>query len=450
MASLSLGAVSRLSLWIVMAAVAGTACARLDRPGDLASSLPVHKGISIIVVSFDALRADALGVYGYPRKTSPNLDEFARRALVIERAYTTAPVTPTSFASMFTGRMPWKVFRSWKLADATTMAETFGRAGYTTGALVNNEQLGHERHFNRGFRTFHVFETVDDRRVLDRAVRWLDEHRGQHVLVWIHFLTPHAPYDRQADAGHLYDPSYTGRFTTTSGETFRAESPAELARIRSLYDGEVFQADALFGRLRAHLEETGWLSRSLLVVTSDHGEQFNEHGNVQHATLHEEAIRIPLLVFHPDVKRGARTTIPYSHADLLPTLTAIAGVEHRGPIDGRNLLAETNQERSILAIAMTDQPYLGASLRQGGTKLIVKTSPHHEIELFDLDGDPGEKRNLASVRADVARRLSDQLENELGSDGLAAIRANVGLDPTEGLDPARRDRLRSLGYVGGR
>ena len=123
-------------------------------------------------------------------------------------------------------------------------------------------------------------------------MEWLGENRQEKLFAWIHFISPHSPYDYRELAAHLYDESYEGDFLKTTGGKFDTDKPQDLQRIRDLYDGEVFYADALFGRLIAGLRERGLLDSSVIVVTSDHGEEFKEHGGFQHDRLTEEHVRI--------------------------------------------------------------------------------------------------------------------------------------------------------------
>ena len=197
----------------------------------LRSALPVDPTLNVIVVSFDALRADALGTYGYSRGTSPIIDEFAEESVVFESAYTAAPVSPTSFAAAFTGMLPWRVFRGWSLGYGETLALQFSRAGYATGAFINNVHLSPERHFDTGFDTYDFHENDPDEDILENALSWLGEHTDERLFAWVHFLSPHAPYDYRDFAAHLYDGSYEGEFSKTTRGLFDADAPEELLAV---------------------------------------------------------------------------------------------------------------------------------------------------------------------------------------------------------------------------
>ncbi len=152
------------ALLVVLFSISVIACSdrRTEDNHSLAVHLPLDPELNVLIVSFDALRADALGLYGYTRPTSPRLDEFAQSALVFERAHTAAPVTPTSFAAAFTGQLPFRVFYGWNLIDTDTIAGVFAAANRRTFALINNTQLVAERNFQQGFQRYDVVHLPDE------------------------------------------------------------------------------------------------------------------------------------------------------------------------------------------------------------------------------------------------------------------------------------------------
>jgi arylsulfatase len=314
----------------------------------LAAALPPTAGINVLIVSFDALRPDHLGIYGYQRPTSPHIDAFAAESVVFDRASSAAGSTPTSFAAAFTGRLPPRVFRGWELAEAPTLASVFAAAGFETAFFANNVQLVAERGFDRGFGHYRILVgeeageggggIADDEQVLAEAQAWLRERTRTPFLAWVHFLSPHSPYSHRPMAEHFYRTPAEGRFAISTGHTFAVDSSAELERVVDLYDGQVFFGDHLFESLLDTVREAGLLDRTLIVLTSDHGEELMEHGGLQHRTVFEEVLRIPLIIRHPGVRRGRRSDAPVSNLDLLPTLAAIAGLEVPGPTDGVSLL----------------------------------------------------------------------------------------------------------------
>ena len=414
----------------------------------LQAALPKRPGVNVIFVSYDALRADVLGAYGHPRRTSPRIDAFAKESVVFERAYTVAPVTPTSFASAFTGLLPTRVFHAWKLVSEDTLAKRFSDAGYLTAGFINNAQLTPERSFDTGFDHYDFFSSRGDPAVLKSALTWLGEHRDQRIFAWIHFLTPHAPYEYREFASHLYDPDYEGEFKTTTTSRFDTDDPKEIARIKSLYEGEVFFADRLFGKLEDGLSEMGLLENSIVVLTSDHGEEFKEHGRFQHDRLTEEHVRIPLIVRHPEA-RPLRSEVLVSNVDFLPTFLSLAGVEPEGDFDGRDWTRISKEPEWVAGVSMTSGKERWLSLRHGNHKLIQTCLPDTRRELFDLVGDPGELINLADQEPAMVRKLFREMEVLLGGAPCSVMQAAVqGADPTVGLSQENVEALRALGYIG--
>ena len=416
-----------------------------EHPG-LAEQLPPSGELNFLVVSFDALRADALGLYGYPRETSPQLDAFAEQALVFETAYTASPTTPTSFASAFTGQYPYRVFLGWKLIPTTTLAGLMQAAGYHTFGLFHNIQLVAERNFNQGFDRFEV-GTWPDETVLEMAKEWLNDTADRQFFGWVHFISPHTPYDYREISAHLAGPQEDGRYATTTGGDFDIASEEELKRVRDLYDGEIYFGDFLFGQLMDHLDSLGLSDNTVVIVTTDHGEEFMDHGQLQHNALYEELIRIPLIIRHPEVRTGARTDARYVNVDLMPTVAAMAGLEAPGNIDGINLLEPFDADRYRLSAGMTNAKRQEMANEQAALKLILSCSDYSE-ELYDLASDPGEKTDIVLDRPSEAGRLYDAMLGITIADPCKLLKnANRGRAPEDLLTPEQIEELRSLGYI---
>lgn len=415
----------------------------------LEEALPEAPGANVLVISFDALRADALGLYGYGRATSPNLDAFAREALVFDRAYSTAPVTPTSFAAAFTGLYPFKVFIGWQLVTSKTLAGVMRDAGYHGFALLNNVQLVAERHFDQGFQTFET-GPWKDLELLELAISSIDQAAGldQPFFGWVHFISPHTPYDFRELSAHLAGPQSEGPFAETTRGKFEVEREEELRRVRDLYDGEVYFADHLFGELLAHLEASGLLDTTIVIVTSDHGEEFMDHGQLQHNALYEEVIRIPLLIRHPGHPVGSRTDAPVLNLDLLPTIASITGVAVPEHLDGIDLREPIEKDRHRIVTAMTNKERFEILSEQGGRKLLQTCTTEFSEELYDLNTDPGETHNLILDEPALANHLDELLRDAIHVEPCDLIKAVAqGRAPEDLLSPEQIEQLKSLGYI---
>jgi len=410
--------------------------------------LPDQPGLNVIVISFDALRADVLGVYGSARGATPHMDAFAEQSLLFQNAYTVAPVTPTSFAAAWSGFLPSRVFLGWRFRAPETMAGLLSAAGYETKAVVNNVQLTPERDFDRGFEDYSWHRNDPDGEILRAAEGWLAKPHDAPFFLWVHFLVPHAPYRALQQAQHLYRTSATGRFAKTSGNRFQTSDPAEIARLHDLYLGAVWRADQLFGALLKALRSAGLFESSIVVLTSDHGEEFGEHGGFQHGRVYEEHLRIPLVVHHP--KMTARTVSQrVRNVDLMPTILRAVGSPVTGVLDGRVIPRSGSAGSSpVVGISMTGAEKRWVSLLVGSKKAILACGPDRGLEMYDLATDPAEQRDLASADRRGSRELLATLRTLLGGSPCEVIdRAARGKAETVGLDDESIDALRSLGYL---
>jgi arylsulfatase len=410
---------------------------------------------NVLVVSFDALRADHLELYGYTRRTSPAMTAFARAAVVFEEAWSPSSSTPSSFAGMWSAAVPSRVFQRWKLVDTPTLAGHFARAGYSTAFFSNNTQLVAERGFDRGFTFYEVLArsagdadedgVADDEEVLRRSLEWLRAVEPPFLL-WVHLLSPHSPYRVRSPSGHLYDRAYSGRFESTSGHHFEAHSEEELRRLRDLYDGEIFFADRLFEQLLAGLGESRHEASTVVVLTSDHGEAFGEHGDLQHAGVYEEALRVPFVIRAPGTA-PQRVAQQVSLLDLAPTLAELVGLAPFPARAGVSLQSSRDGNRLRVAVSMTHRTdhYLAAA--RGPHKLALDCR-RQTRRLYDLSRDPGESRSIEDEQPRLARGLARDLARVLGGEPCTAVAAAArGASPGEGIGAEARATLAALGYL---
>ena len=412
--------------------------------------LPITENLNIIVVSFDAMRPDVLAPYGGSRAATPNFSNFAERSIVFENAYSVAPVTPTSFAAFFSGMLPTRVFHAWRFEADLTLAGELSRAGYVTAAFVNNVQLTPERGFGKGFDLYEWRRNDPDEDFIQEVSAWIENSRDRKFFVWVHFLHPHAPYSVEPGAQPLYTEEDFGRFAKTTGASFEATDDNEIARIRDLYLGEVWTADRLFGQLIDRIQQIGLLQSSVVVLTSDHGEEFSEHGEFQHGRLYEEHLRIPLILYHPQGTPGRIEDVRFQSIDLFPTLLHLAGQPIERALDGEDLLLHSNSlsPPPVVGIAMSRAKGRLVSILDGSRKLIVTCNPERHVELFDIEIDPLEKSNIANMNEDIVAKLFQMLRARLGGAPCKMMeRASRGVDQTEGLDTKSLEALRALGYI---
>lgn len=425
----------------------------------------------IVFILIDALRADHLSSYGYHRPTSPVIDGLAADGVLFRQAVASSTFTKTSIASLFTGRHPFqhgvyfgnlndrpgRIASDVLAAGEETLAEALRDAGYLTTAWVQNTHLQWFMGFDQGF--------VDYRDQQGRAVRILDQvgpflegpGRRYPFFAYIHLIDLHDPYEPEAPYNRLFgqgagDP-YAGVDLEEWGEYLRAvrkgevtPEPWRVERMAELYDGLIRYLDDQLGRLLDDLRAAGLYEDSLIVLTSDHGDAFNEHGFISHsAAPYEELVRVPLVVKLPGGRHAGRVIDePVRLIDLLPTLLAEAGARVPAAAAGCPLqpLFEGGSrhpacEEAVIEVSEDGAPPLVA-VRSGGWKLIHR--PEGVDELYDLGSDPGEQRDLAGSGLAEEERLLERARAALTARGL------LTQERIE-LDEKTVRELKALGYL---
>jgi arylsulfatase A-like enzyme len=295
--------------------------------------VPVHQG-PIVLITIDALRADTVGAFGGPAKVMPALSGFAREATWAGRAISPSSWTVPSMASLFTGFQPWRS-RSWAgdrsvLDDRlVTLPESLKQAGYRTAAFRSNHWLESQFGYSQGFDDFRYLKEGK------RAERYLAELKGGRDFVWIHILAPHAPYVRRdllLDRLDEVPPDLPKQVRPLDLEPYydpAVKLPADQERIfRAMYRLNAAYADQVLSRLLAALKKSGQWDKTFLVVTSDHGEEFGENGQIAHGgNLGHVLVEVPLVVKLPASFRR-KLAMPASHVAnvrVAPTLIEAAG-----------------------------------------------------------------------------------------------------------------------------
>jgi len=422
----------------------------------------------VVVLLIDALRADVLRVFGGPIAT-PRLDRLAREGTRFTAAWSTSSWTRPATASLFTGHYPSThraEGRNNALPEpAFTLAERFRLLGYRTVGIIGNGNVDEHWGFDQGFEVYTGVPRDGDgghpradrihREALERleglATPRQDGERAP-LFLYVHTVDPHEPYappewlldgerpEIAADTSVLHDLNLRRRAAT---EELRR-------RLWRLYLGEVAWADRQAGQLLDSLSSRGLLDDAIVVVVSDHGEQFAEHGTWGHGiTLYEEEVRVPLILWGPGrVARGAHIDVPVSIVDVAPTLLALLGRPDPS-LPGRDLSAAGSDGRAppagpILAELDLDGTHRKRALRLGTWKLIHdRRRGRHS--LFHLGVDPQESRDRFDADAPLPRRLVTLLESWTQD-----LRASALADaPVVAPGPDREliESLRALGYL---
>jgi choline-sulfatase len=394
----------------------------------------------VLLITIDTLRADHVGAYGYRQGATPAIDGLASRGVRFAHAIAPTPLTLPSHASIFTGATPLRHGVRDNVGFAlnpglATLAERFRAAGYTTGAFISGFPLHRRFGLMRGFDHYDDQLTGGGDRARPAAVErrgdqtiaaataWLDRpaaDRQRPLFLWVHLFDPHAPYD----APEPYRTRFAGR----------------------PYDGEVAFADAQVAALLHHLEQARPGREAVIALTADHGEGLGDHAEPTHGLfVYDSTIRVPLVAAGPGISAGRVVTSMVRLIDVAPTLLDLSGTAPLTDIEGISLRPLLSRDRDGAAPPALVESLFGwlccgwaplHAWRDDRWKFI--DAPR--AELYDTSTDPGEVQNLATARVADASRLRRDLDAAIGP----------APTPAQGQAPAdARDRLRSLGYVGG-
>jgi arylsulfatase A-like enzyme len=426
---------------------------------------------NVIVVMIDTLRADRVGVLGGRRGLTPFLDSLGAAGVVFPNAYSTSSWTNPAVASLFTSRYPSQhrvtTFES-RLAEAeVTLGERLRAAGWRGLGMVGNFRLTRALGFAQGFDVWFsrlLARKTTTQQLAQDTIRYYDRHvarffwrRWKPLLLYLHPMEPHAPYDPPPDARRAV--AGTPAPATSEAEAmakvisitrWNELSPDEVACVTSLYDAEVAALDARLRRLFTRMRARGLLDHAIVVVTADHGEEFGEHGGFQHGrALYEESVRVPLIMTGPGLPAGRVVRDEVSLVDVTPTVLALLGLPPEPRFEGRSLLSRLDDDEP--ADVLLELPPTGsaldlrrhsAALLNVGMKVLATCSPQEGSEAFDLRTDPAEEhpdpaaiaQDAAALRARLAQRQQ-------------ALATRAGTAETGVLDAATRERLRTLGYA---
>ena len=424
-----------LLAFLVVAAVAAFLFAAWSYLGAGARALRRDPGLSVLLVSIDTLRADALGCYGRAGAETPLIDRLAAQGVRFERAHAQNVVTLPSHANILCGRYPVdhgiRDNAGFRLpAEAETLATLLRRAGYRTGAFVSAFPLDSRFGLDRGFdvyddrigdpegRTAFVMQERPGARTMEAAREWLAQQVGHKTFLWLHLYEPHFPYAPPEP--------YASRFGSAP------------------YHGEVAYTDKLLEPLLEPILR-GQGPPTLVIFTADHGEGLGEHGEATHGIFaYETTLRVPLILHAPGLLEPRTVREGVRHVDLLPTVMDALGLPVPEALPGRSLLGLANgqgfESPSSYFEAMSSALNRGwaplSGVASGRYKLIDLPIP----ELYDLEADPREEKNLVATEPHRLLELRAQLDR--------LRQADRGLG-RQAESAETRERLRALGYVSG-
>jgi arylsulfatase A-like enzyme len=452
---------------------------------------------NVLLISIDTLRADYLGTYGDRHELTPHLDRFANEGVVFEQTITSSPWTLPAISSLLTGLYP----RHHGAGEITDRRDPLGRSalppgtwtlpsalhqqGYLTHAIVTNPYLALRYRLGGGFDGYENV-TIESEAFLSfsqttavRLINWLDPgliigDRGEAVsaraeqwlartgrsrpfFLWLHYIDPHPPYSRPGVSRHksfrgdtLFAPAGDDNLRLTSPDVARLRSgeirlnPEQKEQVRQLYRAEVRSVDGAVGEVLDTLDKAGLRKNTLVIVVADHGEEFWEHGGVEHGhTVYEELVHVPLLMRWPGhLPAGERVAPVTRMVDVAPTVLDLLGIEAQAGLDGKTLLPLVRGTEQQPRVALSEN-LLFAEERVGlrtATQKYIRWDTGKE-EVYDLAQDPHERCDLAGIPAIVEplRHLYDAMDH------IIPKTSSRGAQPT--LDDGGEAALRSLGYV---
>ncbi len=455
----------------LLAAVA-LACGAPLVPAALEAKTPSN----VVIVGIDTLRWDHTSLAAAPhmgRDPTPRIAELGRRGTVFESAISQAPWTLPAFASIFTGRYPHEhaavsitgILRKQEL----TLAEILREAGYHTGSIVSHYFVNNTHGFGQGYDTFNRDNVLGEYEITsegisDLAIQWLDERGDDPFFLFLHYFDPHYEY-RDHDATDWAD-GYEGWVRDEmhiDGLRHKRHlmEPADVDYLQDLYDEEIRYTDEQVGRVVDHLAQRGLLDDTLIVVVSDHGEEFLERGWFGHSiTLSEQVLHVPLVVVPP---RGDTAPVPRVAAtvetrSIFATALDAVGVEWDASVLHRSLLRYVTGERTQDGGAPPPRAFssvwtpdalpewgkraLLTSVRSDSHKLVRDDLLGTEV-LYDLQADPGETSDASAAQPDVAAELRAELDAWLER----MTRALQSIPQRGAVAGEMAAKLKALGYM---
>jgi arylsulfatase A-like enzyme len=439
----------------------------VDRPGGSAAT-PARsrgqgprEGRNVLLYVVDTLRADHLGMYGYERPVSPNMDRFAENATIFDNAIAQSSWTRSSMASMFTGMWPVRHDtngRKDKLAaDALTLAEVLNQAGVETTAIARNWNIFPTFGFAQGFDRFRALKRGNSIQVNESVQYWFENRDAtKPFFLYLHTVDPHGPYRPPERFRKKFTPEgvepldldkHPGHKRTKAMTEEEKQRVAQ--HLINLYDGEIASNDSTFGLLLEMFEARDLMKDTLIVVASDHGEEFLEHGTWEHGkNLFAENLDVPLIIRFPEGGHGLRIQQVVQHIDIMPTILDWLGLPVPDSVEGSSLLPLIDSPESTAGSARPAFSYLELdglptqSVIIGEWKYIERVRGGKVIwsGLFNRRTDPGDRTNQFEEYPIRSRYMSMLLD--------ARIREGRLLKTIEAeLDAETENALRALGYL---
>lgn len=408
---------------------------------------------NIVLIVVDTLRTDHLGCYDYPIDTSPNIDALAGTGTRYLNAFSQAPWTTPSVASLMTSLYPSELgihTEPQKLLDEfLLLPEVLKEQGYQTGAAISHSYINRHWNFDQGFESF--FDTtkgegaIAGEAVSDTAIAYLQEVSGREkpFFLFLHYFDPHFFYIEHPS--HVFSQGIergrvaSGQNTATLADIMRSPTKGEREYLLALYDSEIAYTDEQIGRVLDKLKELRLFNDSIIVLTADHGEEFLDHGRLYHTkTLYNELIHVPLIIKWPRGREERVVSNDVALIDIYPSILDYLEIAITPGISGERL---GTARRQRLVFSETSRQAKLRCIVEDGAKLIWNVQADR-FALYDLIADPEEKNDLSGPQSTRFEQLRTGLAR------IAERIAQVDVTPESvAISEEERRRLDALGYV---
>ncbi|MBD3369841.1 sulfatase-like hydrolase/transferase [Candidatus Fermentibacteria bacterium] len=383
----------------------------------------------MLLIVIDTFRADHMGCYGYPRNTTPHLDSLADEGIVYSRMQSQSSWTLPAVASILTG-LPPRLHMAGKRNDIyygldpelPYLPRTMSQHGYRTAAFLNVVYLNSGFGFHQGFEHFDCEGLVKDLGIrkagetVDDCLEWMDTLKdGDRFFILMHLYDPHLPYDPPPPYDTLFtSPAYQGEYDSDWGSSGQlvavnigevVPEEEDVINLINLYDGELAYTDTQAARLLSELRKRGYGGNTLVMVTADHGEEFFDHGGMEHGhTLYQELLNVPLVVSGPGISRDEVSELPVCQLDVLPMVHNACGFQLPDPVeDYQGRPPPRNRFVPSSGLLWSVEPMAGGVLN---SLKVIWLAESDTALCFDLSSDPYEQSPI-EVNQQLLQRVMD-------------------------------------------
>jgi len=443
------------------------------------------RNCNVILISVDTLRADHMGVYGYSKDTTPNIDRWAKEATVFTNAYTIVPLTFHSFYTLMTGKKDAFEKNSMGVSyinvdnqktNIATLAKILKTNNFYTVAFVSNPVVGElNEFFADGFDFFKFFDITNSSDYFSREIfkheyenaksitysakKWLTNKPKNNFYLWLHYNVTHGPYNPQLKYLCLIDknckdPKYIRlieQSSNLSGCNNLPKDKEDLIKLQNLYDAEILSTDEQIGEILSTLKKNNLFNNTIVIFYGDHGEGFDHNISNHGYSLYNSEIHIPLIIYYPHAYHKKNVTQIIDNSDILPTLLSLLKINYAQYVLKGEDLSTTLKSNKQAGNPLTKYIYSRTPINYSASYSIINgsfkyiyTTPENRCnqdqpneELYNLKLDPNEKNNIINSNNLIKQKLKKILTEKIGE----KTEDNSNLD-----DKKNVEKLKSLGY----